>query len=25
VERYGWSKAARVLEGFYHRILENAP
>jgi polysaccharide biosynthesis protein PslH len=25
VERYGWSEAARVLEGFYHRILENAP
>ena len=24
VERYGWSEAARVLEGFYHRILENA-
>jgi glycosyltransferase involved in cell wall biosynthesis len=24
VERYGWSEAARVLEGFYRRILENA-
>jgi glycosyltransferase involved in cell wall biosynthesis len=24
VERYGWSEAARALEGFYRRILENA-
>jgi polysaccharide biosynthesis protein PslH len=24
VERYGWSGAARALEGFYRRILENA-
>jgi glycosyltransferase involved in cell wall biosynthesis len=24
VERYGWSQAARALEGFYRRILENA-
>lgn len=24
VDRYGWSGAARTLEGFYHRILENA-
>jgi len=24
VERYGWGEAARTLEGFYHRILENA-
>ena len=23
VERYGWSEAARALEGFYRRILEN--
>ena len=25
VERYGWSEAARALEGFYRRILENVP
>jgi polysaccharide biosynthesis protein PslH len=25
VERYGWSEAARALEGFYRRILEKAP
>jgi polysaccharide biosynthesis protein PslH len=24
VDRYGWSEAARTLEGFYRRILENA-
>ena len=24
VERYGWSEAARTLEGFYRRILEAA-
>ena len=24
VERYGWSEAARTLEGFYRRILETA-
>jgi glycosyltransferase involved in cell wall biosynthesis len=24
VDRYGWSGAARALEGFYRRILENA-
>jgi glycosyltransferase involved in cell wall biosynthesis len=24
VDRYGWSEAARALEGFYRRILENA-
>jgi glycosyltransferase involved in cell wall biosynthesis len=24
VERYAWSRAARALEGFYRRILENA-
>src|SRR5207302_7133458 len=24
VERYSWSGAARALEGFYRRILENA-
>ncbi|HJU16622.1 MAG TPA: glycosyltransferase family 4 protein [Stellaceae bacterium] len=24
VERYGWNGAARALEGFYRRILENA-
>jgi glycosyltransferase involved in cell wall biosynthesis len=24
VDRYGWSGAARTLEGFYCRILENA-
>jgi glycosyltransferase involved in cell wall biosynthesis len=25
VDRYGWGEAARALEGFYRRILENAP
>jgi glycosyltransferase involved in cell wall biosynthesis len=25
VDRYGWGEAARALEGFYRRILEDAP
>jgi glycosyltransferase involved in cell wall biosynthesis len=25
VDRYGWGEAARALEGFYRRIVENAP
>jgi hypothetical protein len=24
-DRYGWSEAARALEGFYRQILKNAP
>ena len=24
IDRYGWGEAARALEGFYRRILENA-